>query len=77
MRYQRLTVLAFLAAVLLGGAPLTGQQPAKVDVTKIGPKVGVVAPAFTGTDQTGATRSLASAAGPKGTMLVFFRSADW
>lgn len=48
-----------------------------VDTSKIGPQVGSAAPPFSGPDQTGATRSLASAAGPKGTMLVFFRSADW
>ena len=78
MRHQRLTVFTLLlAGALVGGAPVAGQQPAKVDVSTIGPQVGAVAPAFTGTDQHGATRSLKSAAGPKGTMLVFFRSADW
>lgn len=36
MRYQRLTVFAvMLAAALLGGAPLAGQQPAKVDFTRL------------------------------------------
>jgi hypothetical protein len=52
-------------------------QSAAVDVSKIGPTIGAVAPAFSGTDQNGATLSLKTAAGPKGTMLVFFRSADW
>jgi hypothetical protein len=64
-----------LAIALLLAVQAGAQSP--VDTSKIGPKVGTVAPAFSGPDQTGATRSLASAAGPKGTMLVFFRSADW
>ena len=53
------------------------QQPVAIDTSKIGPQVGTVAPAFSGVDQNGATRTLTSIAGPKGTMLFFFRSADW
>jgi peroxiredoxin len=49
----------------------------QVDVTRIGPAVGAAAPAFSLIDQTGRTQTLASVAGPQGTMLVFFRSADW
>lgn len=56
-------------------AVLMAQQP--VDVSKLGPQIGSVAAAFTGVDQNGVTRTLKSIAGPKGTMLVFFRSADW
>lgn len=54
---------------------MTAQAP--IDTSKIGPQVGTVAPAFSGVDQDGVTRTLAGAAGRKGTMLVFFRSADW
>ncbi|MEX2273036.1 MAG: hypothetical protein WD690_16295 [Vicinamibacterales bacterium] len=50
---------------------------AQVDVNRLGPAVGAAAPAFSLVDQHGRTRTLASVAGPKGTMLVFFRSADW
>ena len=60
----------------MAGASLTAQTPA-VDTSKIGPQVGAAVPAFSGVDQTGVTRSLKTTAGPKGTMLVFFRSADW
>jgi hypothetical protein len=61
-------------------APLTvalllAQTP--VDVTKIGPQVGATVADFTLKDQRGQDQSLAKAAGTKGTMLVFFRSADW
>jgi len=42
-----------------------------------GPAVGARVPAFQLMDQNGQVRSLASLYGPKGLMLVFFRSADW
>ena len=44
---------------------------------KTGPDVGQPVPAFTATDQEGRTQTLPSVMGPKGAMLVFFRSADW
>ena len=50
---------------------------AQTDVTRIGPQVGQPAIDFKLVDQAGRTQSLATVAGPKGTMLVFFRSADW
>ncbi|MDQ3170375.1 MAG: peroxiredoxin family protein [Acidobacteriota bacterium] len=46
-------------------------------VERLGPLVGAAAPAFSLADQQGRTQTLSSVAGPKGTMLVFFRSADW
>ncbi len=42
-----------------------------------GPTVGAKVPDFQLSDQTGVKRSLQSIMGPKGLMLVFFRSADW
>ena len=48
-----------------------------VDVETLGPKVGERVPDFSLPDQNGQTRSLASLLGPKGAVLVFFRSADW
>lgn len=51
--------------------------PAAIDTTKIGPQVGQAVPAFEGVDQFGKRHTLASIAGRRGTMLVFFRSADW
>ena len=54
-------------------------QPATtaVNIQTLGPQVGQRAPDFVLTDQHGATRTLKSVLGPKGAMLVFFRSADW
>ena len=42
-----------------------------------GPAVGARIPDFSLSDQTGRKQSLATIAGPKGAMLVFYRSADW
>jgi len=44
---------------------------------KTGPAVGEKVPEFSAPDQNGHTQNLASVMGPKGLMLVFFRSADW
>ena len=44
---------------------------------KTGPAVGQIVPDFSAQDQTSRTRTLKSILGPKGAMLVFFRSADW
>jgi hypothetical protein len=71
---QHMKIATILVALALG-SQLAGQAP--IDTSKIGPQVGTAAPAFSGPDQDGVTRSLASVAGRKGTMLVFFRSADW
>jgi hypothetical protein len=43
----------------------------------IGLGVGEKAPAFSLHDQFGRTQTLATLKGPKGTVLLFFRSADW
>ncbi len=42
-----------------------------------GPSVGAKIPGFSLTDQNGRTREFANLKGPKGLVLVFFRSADW
>jgi peroxiredoxin len=43
----------------------------------IGLAVGQKAPAFSLHDQFGRTQTLDSLKGPNGTVLLFFRSADW
>ena len=45
--------------------------------TAIGLSVGQKAPDFSGRDQFGHEQNLATLKGPKGTVLLFFRSADW
>ena len=44
---------------------------------RTGPAIGQPVPAFSLLDQQGRSQTLKSVSGPKGTMLVFFRSADW
>src|ERR1700687_6094720 len=46
-------------------------------LTAIGLNVGQKAPAFTARDQFGKEQTLATLRGPKGTVILFFRSADW
>ncbi len=46
-------------------------------LTDIGLAVGQKAPAFSARDQFGAPQTLETLKGPKGTVLLFFRSADW
>jgi cytochrome oxidase Cu insertion factor (SCO1/SenC/PrrC family) len=71
---MRLPVLAALLACAL--ATLSAQTPA-IDFTTIGPKVGETVPDFELPDQHGTPRKLSSLLGPRGAMLVFYRSADW
>jgi hypothetical protein len=69
--------LGVVATMVLSIAALAGQAPPAVDTSKLGPQVGATVPSFTGVDQFDKPHSLASIYGPKGAMLVFFRSADW
>jgi cytochrome oxidase Cu insertion factor (SCO1/SenC/PrrC family) len=76
--------MAFSLTVLTVTNPATGvpqatanAQTANIDVETLGPKVGGHVPAFDLKDQDGKARTLDSIMGPKGAMLVFFRSADW
>ena len=74
-------LVAALAVLKLAGAAATHaapqSAPAAVDVETLGPKVGAQVPDFSLPDQHGSARTLKSVMGPKGAILVFFRSADW
>jgi len=67
--------LLSLPAQAIGQGP--SQQPHLPDVQKLGPQVGSRVPDFNLRDQDGQWQTLASLRGPKGLMLVFYRSADW
>lgn len=67
-RGQIASVLAFVSMASLA---------AQSDVAALGPQVGAQAIDFRLVDQFGRTQTLTSIAGPRGTMLVFYRSADW
>jgi hypothetical protein len=68
-----------LATLLLQAAAAQQSGPARtpIEVSKRGPQVGQTVPDFSLTDQNGRTWTRQSILGPKGAMLVFFRSADW
>jgi hypothetical protein len=63
---RRICWLALTAAAVLCGQNV-----------KTGPAVGSPLPDFSAPDQTGRIQTLKSIMGPKGAMLVFYRSADW
>ena len=69
---------AILVVVALSGAvTLEAQSAAPIDTGRLGPQVGGTVPPIDGVDQFGRRQALKSIYGPKGAMLVFFRSADW
>ena len=70
-------VLLPLSSAAHARMPQAAGQPALPDIQTLGPQVGSRVPDFTLLDQQGRSRTLASLMGPKGLMLVFFRSADW
>jgi peroxiredoxin len=82
---MRLTERALAGSVcgllILAGTWTAAQMPAagrtKIDVSKLGPQVGQVVPDFRLTDQNGKVWTRASIMGPKGALLLFYRSADW
>ena len=63
-----------LLAVLLFTSPFLLAQNPQLDV---GIKVGERIPSFKLSDQNGSLRDFNSVRGPKGVVLLFFRSADW
>ena len=72
-------LLLVSGVIALGAATFAAPQPAAaaVNVQAVGPQIGSAVPLFELPDQSGHTRSLQSIMGPKGAVLVFFRSADW
>ena len=74
-------VLVLALALLAIGAgqarSQSGELATKVDVEHIGPQLGAGLPDFSLRDQHGEAHSLKSLLGPKGALIVFFRSADW
>lgn len=62
---MRTALLAVTAISILSGG------------VKTGPAIGAPIPPFEARDQNGKTQTLQSLLGPKGAVLVFYRSADW
>jgi len=73
------TFCLLLACLISGSAlhshPALAAQP---DTSiKTGPAVGDRIPPFKAIDQNGKTQNFRSIQGPKGALILFFRSADW
>ena len=67
---MKLAVHVILLGTALGAIALAHHVPT-------GPAVGAAIPAFETADLNGNPQTPASLTGPKGLVLVFFRSADW
>ena len=75
-RLMKKFVISIIAAT--SASILVAQSPGqKIDLSKLGPQLGERIPDFSLKDQNGKPWNLQSIMGPKGAMLVFYRSADW
>src|ERR1041385_5336785 len=68
---------ALLLASIVVATIAYAQDVRRIDVSKLGPQVGATVPDFSLPDQHGKKQTLQSVMGPKGAMVVFYRSADW
>lgn len=55
----------------------TAQERTPIDVSALGPQIGDRVPDFNLPDQNGQLQSLESIRGPNGSLILFYRSADW
>ena len=75
-RLMKKFIISIIAAT--SASILVAQSPGqKIDVSKLGPQVDERVPDFSLKDQNGKPWNLQSIMGPKGAVLVFYRSADW
>ncbi len=81
-RLRNIVLASVAGAGTLVAMPAVAQQApatprARIDVSKLGPRVGQTVPDFSLPDQTGKVWTRASIMGPNGALLLFYRSADW
>jgi cytochrome oxidase Cu insertion factor (SCO1/SenC/PrrC family) len=69
--------MLFSIGVLAGAAAQEKAPAADVVTPSVGLGIGQQAAAFTLTDQFGHEQSNETLKGSKGTVILFFRSADW
>ncbi len=82
MRGRPLKTLGSLLAVWSLSSLASAQQPFDRDDPfdehfKTGIRVGAKIPPFSGVDQNGKKWNFDSIKGPKGALILFYRSADW
>ncbi len=75
----RWNLCLLLALVFPGSESLSQstQQAPQKQTFQTGPNVGQKIPTFRALDQDGREQTFETVRGPKGALLVFFRSADW
>ncbi|HUO35406.1 MAG TPA: hypothetical protein VMU43_10485 [Candidatus Acidoferrum sp.] len=71
------TVILLLAASLAFGAKQKDASTKTAPTPSIGLEIGTPAPAFSLRDQFGREQTNQSLKGRNGTVILFFRSADW
>jgi len=71
------TAFLLAAAVLMPASGQERRQASDGVTPSIGLEIGRQAPAFALTDQFGHKQSNETLKGSKGTVILFFRSADW
>jgi hypothetical protein len=73
--------IVILGVLALAASPIVragaGREATVADTPAVGLEVGQKAPAFSGTDQFGHAQTSESLKGSNGTVILFFRSADW
>ena len=75
---MKIAIAMLFSIGMLALASGQGKPPAVDGVAPtIGLDIGQPAPAFALTDQFGHEQSNQTLKGPKGTVILFFRSADW
>lgn len=72
-----LSVILFHIGLLALASPQEDQPASDAVAPSIGVEIGQRAPAFVLADQFGHEQSNETLKGSKGTVLLFFRSADW
>jgi hypothetical protein len=70
-------ILLDMRALLIASWMVAGLSAQPALQIRTGPDVGSTIPRFEAPDQNGRVQTLQSIAGPKGALLVFYRSADW
>lgn len=74
---MKVAIASAFSIALLALASGQAKPAANGGVTAVGLAIGQPAPAFSLRDQFGHEQSSSTLKGSKGTVLLFFRSADW
>ena len=79
VKQKILAGVQFFCAILFVGISslVAAQNRQAIDLSALGPQIGDLVPDFNLPDQNGQLHNRDSIMGPKGVVLLFYRSADW